>query len=177
MDPSLGAAAVLDEAAIAMLRATVPDLFRYASRLTGGDRWLAEDLVQEACLALVRQGQGGADAGDVTAGWLVVVVRRRYLDHLRRTQREKRRLRLAGVSEESADEVDADWQAVSGVEALALLGEIPADQRVALVLRYVDDLPVREVAALLQRSVAATESLLARGRRELARRVKGGGNG
>ena len=40
------------------------------------------------------------------------------------------------------------------------------------VFRYVDDLSTAEVAALLDRSVPATESLLARARRELARIVR-----
>ena len=45
----------------------------------------------------------------------------------------------------------------------ALVG-LPDDQRTALVLRYVDDLAIADVAELLGRSVRATESLLARGR-------------
>jgi len=169
-----GGAAIVDRDAIDVLRGAVPELYRYASRLTGGDRWLAEDLVQEACLALVRQRQV-EPSYRFTTGWLIVVVRRRYLDHLRKARREERRLSLAHEGDTSL--ADADWSAVSATDALALLGELPADQRVALVLRYVDDLPVQEVADLMERSLAATESLLARGRRQLAQRVKGVGDG
>ena len=39
--------------------------------------------------------------------------------------------------------------------ATEALGELPDDQRAALVLRYVDDQPVAEVARLLGRSVSA----------------------
>jgi DNA-directed RNA polymerase specialized sigma24 family protein len=38
-----------------------------------------------------------------------------------------------------------------------------------LILRYVDDLPVREVARLLSRNEGAVESLLSRGRERLRR--------
>jgi len=167
-------AAALDAGEIQTIRAIVPDLYRYASRLTGGDRWLAEDLVQEACLAMIRQRQA-QPTYEFTVGWFVVVVRRRFLDQLRKARREDRRLALADEGDLAAE--DADWGAVSGADAMTLLAELPADQRVALVLRYLDDLPVQEVADLMERSLAATESLLARGRRQLARRVKGGRDG
>ncbi len=62
-----------------------------AVRLTGGDRALADDLVQEACLALARQMQA-TPAAELGTGWLVVVLRRRYLDHVRRRRRERLRL-------------------------------------------------------------------------------------
>ena len=54
-------------------------------------------------------------------------------------------------------------------QVLASLNALPALQRAALGLRYLDDLPVPEVARLLGRSVHATESLLVRGREGLRR--------
>jgi RNA polymerase sigma-70 factor, ECF subfamily len=50
---------------------------------------------------------------------------------------------------------------------------LPADQRMALLFRYLDDLSVREVARLIGRSEKAAESLLARGR-ESFRQAYGG---
>jgi RNA polymerase sigma-70 factor (ECF subfamily) len=47
------------------------------------------------------------------------------------------------------------------------LSRLDPSHRLALVLHHVDDLPVVEVADLLERSVVATESLLARARRSL----------
>jgi RNA polymerase sigma-70 factor (ECF subfamily) len=45
-------------------------------------------------------------------------------------------------------------------------------QRTAIVLRYVDDLPVRDIAALLGRSEGAIESLLSRGKETLRREYR-----
>jgi RNA polymerase sigma-70 factor (ECF subfamily) len=45
-----------------------------------------------------------------------------------------------------------------------VLGRLGAHHRSALVLRYLDGLPVREVAAHLGRTVGATEVLLVRAR-------------
>jgi RNA polymerase sigma-70 factor (ECF subfamily) len=70
------------------------------------------------------------------------------------------------------DVLEGDWSRVEGGEALTALARLAADQRAALVFRYIDDLPVSDVAALLDRSAVATESLLARARRELARYIE-----
>lgn len=146
----------------------VPELFRCLVRLTGGDRSMAEDLVQETCLAVVRAVQ--ADPGaELSVGWMIVVGRRRFLDRLRSSRRESSRLERVGVTAES---VEPDWSLVEGGVALDCLAELPPAQRAALVFRYVDDMSTAEVAELLDRSVSATESLLARARRELARAVQ-----
>lgn len=168
----LATVAVTRRDVIDLVRVSVPEVHRDAIRLTGGDRALAEELVQDACLALVRTAKDDPDAV-LSTGWMIVVARRRYIDHLRRRERETRRLdRITSESlvESSAD--DPDWSRIEGGDALTCLAALPGDQRAALVFRYVDDLPVAEVAELLDRTVAATESLLARGRRRLAQEVE-----
>lgn len=162
-------------AVVALVERSVPELYRYAVRLTGGERAQAEDLVQEACLALARAaGEVGVDVEDLGVGWLVVVVRRRFLDDLRRDRREQERLVRLGPVE---DVHEPDWSAIDGAEALEALGHLEGARRAALILRYVDDLPVRQVADLLDRSVSATESLLARARRQLAHHLGGAHRG
>ena len=47
------------------------------------------------------------------------------------------------------------------------MAHLPWPQRAALTLRYLDGLPVAEVAACLGRSVHATETLLVRARAAL----------
>lgn len=144
---------------LALYETTIDDVYRYASRLTGGDRARTDDLVQETYLGVLRRLQAGEHL-ELTAGYLVVACRSRFLDQLkaehRRTAREQRA--VAGPP------TPADTDAALATEALA---ELPDDQRAALVLRYVDDLPVADVARHLDRSVRATESLLARGRAAL----------
>lgn len=138
---------------LACYDATFADVYRYAARLTG-DRTTSEDLTQEAFVRLVRAARSGSVTA-VGVGWLITATRRLFLDSLRATGREERRLRL--VANEPALEptgVDDD-----------LLAGLSDRERAALVLRYVDDLPVPEVAALLGSSVRATESLLQRAKR------------
>ena len=123
-----------------------PAVYRYLMRLTGGDRTLTEDLLQETCLATVRAARGGSTE-DFTVGWMIVVARRRFVDHLRRNQREQSRLAVLGVA---AEATEPDWDSIGGDAALELLGQLPHDQRAALIFRYIDDLAVRDVAELLR---------------------------
>ena len=81
---------------------------------------------------------------------------------MRRAVREERGLQRAhATAEDSADPWDAELDLLRAREVLAALGP---HHRAALTLRYLDDLPVPEVAALLGRTLHATEALLVRAR-------------
>ncbi len=133
----------------------------------GGDAGLAEDLTQETYLAVVRDAVRGDDARSLSVPWLIGVARHKMVDHFRRQAREERKLALL-VGEHPPDRIP-QWSDMTADQVLASLNALPALQRVAVGLRYLDDLPVAEVAGLLGRSVHATESLLARGRDGLRR--------
>lgn len=146
---------------LAFYDATFTEAYRYAGRLCGSDRDAAEDLVQEAYTAVLRQFR--ADAGkDLQIGYVITAIRHRFLDRLRSAAREERRMRLVAVTEDAAiDEASPETSVVTQLAGL------PERDRAALVLRYVDDLPVPEVADALGLSVHAAESLLARARARL----------
>jgi len=149
----------------AIYRGGLPLFSAYLLR-GGGRAAVAEDLAAEtfmAAVAATRQGR----APEVTVAWLVGVARHKLVDHWRRAGRERRGLALAGQAGEVVDDPWADW--LDADAAHAALSRLPAQQRAALVLRYLDGLPVAEVAALLGRSLHATETLLARSRAALRR--------
>ena len=61
--------------------------------------------------------------------------------------------------------MDDPWDArLTSMRAVDALGRLGDHHRAALTLRYVDGLPVPEVAELLGRTVHATEALLVRAR-------------
>lgn len=154
---------------VACYRGTVREVYRYLSKLTAGDRALTEDLTQETYLAMVR-ALPTSGPGVLSLPWLITTARHAFLQRLRSGGREQaRELRTASRVEHPAG---VDQAVVAGDEARRLLRALPADQRAALVLRYVDDLPVAEIARLLGRSVRATESLLARATAGVRRAVQ-----
>jgi RNA polymerase sigma-70 factor (ECF subfamily) len=124
---------------------------------------LAEELTQATFEIAVRAfGQGHHEA--LEPAWLQTVARSRLIDHYRRARREKTKLTL--IAGRRRPEVELPGGIIPA-EAHAALEAIGAEHRLALMLRYLDDLSVADVARLLDRSVRATESLLARARTAL----------
>ena len=126
-----------------------------------GQKALAEDLTSETFLAAVDAVRGD-DPPPVSTAWLVGVARHKLVDHWRRQGREERGLNaLAAVDRQDED----PWEErIDALRAHTVLETLAPHHRAALTLRYLDDLPVPEVAALLQRTVHGTEALLVRAR-------------
>lgn len=139
----------------------LPVVFGYLLRLCGGDREQAWDLTQDAWVTVVDRLARG-DTDKATIGYLLSVARSRYLDTWRRQQRLQRKLRLVWAGAR-----DAEPGEVSAARVIEHLSVCRDEHRVVLMLAYVDDLPVAEIAELLGCSVSSTYALLARARDEL----------
>jgi RNA polymerase sigma-70 factor (ECF subfamily) len=138
----------------------LPEVFGYVLHRCG-DVGVAEDVTAEAFVAAVDAVRREAVA-DLTVAWLIGVARHKLADHWRRAAREERTLALAGGD---APATDDPWDAhVDAGMASAVLARLGPHHRAALSFRYLDGLPVPEVAALLGRTVHATEALLVRAR-------------
>jgi len=147
---------------LAAFRATcaeaIPQVYSWVFHRCG-DAALAEDLTSEALLSAAARYRAG-DGRVVTISWLRTVARNKLIDHWRRAEREQRRLRLVW---NSRDDGDVPWSGGgSRTRALVALRELGPTYQAVLTLRYLDDLPVAEVARTLGRSLHATESLLSR---------------
>lgn len=144
-------------------------VYRYLSRAVFGDRMLAEDLTQETFAAAVTAVRAGS-ANAQTLPWIIGVARHKLIDHYRSSAREQRRLSLAWSSGIGRDDEQMDELAgIDSTELVGLMRELAPDHRLVLVLRYLDELSVEEVASEIGRSVHATESLLTRARQALTR--------
>ncbi len=151
-DPALGLLELYDDA--------LPHVYGYLLARCG-DAGLAEDLTAESFLAAVSAARKPG-APDPSVPWLIGVARHKLADHWRATERERRGLRL--LDNEPAP-VDDPWEtAIDRIRAREALGRLGAHHRAALTLRYLDGLPVSEVASHLDRTVHATEALLVRAR-------------
>jgi RNA polymerase sigma-70 factor (ECF subfamily) len=152
---------------------TFREVYRYISHAVLGDRALAEDLTQDTYASVVGAFRDGrAEVNSIP--WVIGVARHKVIDHYRRSERERRRLVSvwAGEAMGGADD-DADLDVDDPDRLLAIMRGVSPIHRLVLVLRFVDDLAVNDIARLLGRSVHATESLLVRARRELVRSYRG----
>ena len=154
---------------LALYDDALPQVYGYLYRRCR-NRTVAEDLATEVFLAAVDSIRRGI-VRDVTIAWLIGIARHKLMDHWRRADREQRRLEAVAVAE--PDAADDPWDAQLDVLAARdVMEELGAHHRCALTLRYVDDLPVPDVADIMGRTVHATEALLVRARRAFRTRYE-----
>jgi RNA polymerase sigma-70 factor (ECF subfamily) len=155
---------------LALYDRALPRVYGYLSARCGR-RALAEDLTAETFLAAVDAVRGD-DPPVISVPWIIGVARHKLVHHWRRQAREERGLRAIGdyAEADSEDPWDTHLDALRARQTLEVLSP---DHRAALTLRYVDDLTVPEVAALLDRTVHATEALLVRARSVFRRAYTG----
>jgi len=132
-----------------------------------GSRSEAEDAVQEAWLRLSRSD---AEAVENLAGWLTTVVARVSLDMLR--SRRARREDYVALPEpivtiENGPEDEAVLADSVGLALLVVLDALTPAERLAFVLHDMFGVAFDEIAAILDRSEAATRQLASRARRRV----------
>jgi RNA polymerase sigma-70 factor (ECF subfamily) len=148
-------------------------------------RWLArspadaDDIVQEAMLRALR-GFDGWRGGDVKA-WLLAIVRNCHLTAL--AQRGRRGfvpLPAEGDPRDGAAVISTapgpESASIRRDEARSLerlLGELPPEHREVLVLREIEELDYREIAAVTEVPIGTVMSRLARARAALKARWLG----
>ena len=147
-----------DPGLLSLYDRALPEVYGYLLARCGS-RALAEDLAAETFLAAVRAEVHGAES--ITVGWLIGTARHKLVDHWRRREREDRGLQLMQGGATTEDPWDAELETLRATE---VLGRLSSAHRAALTLRYLDDLPVPQVAVLLGRTMHATEALLVRAR-------------
>lgn len=146
---------------LALYDAALPEVYGYvASRC--GSAALAEDLTSETFLAAVDAVRRDR-VPDLTVAWLIGVARHKLVDHWRGRAREDRSLRAVDSDPLRADHDEWDVR-LDALIAQRTLESLGAHHRSALTLRYLDGLPVRQVAECLGRTEGATEVLLVRAR-------------
>jgi len=159
-------------AARALTLRLTPRVFGQAYRMLG-DRAEAEDVTQDALLRLWKIAPEWRQGEAQVSTWLWRVVANLATDRLRKRRRVAP-LEDAGDPVDDSADVPAQMQAEARRAALAgALAELPERQRRAVELRHFDGLGNPEIAAILKISVEAVESLTSRGKRALARALKG----
>lgn len=153
-------------AARAMVSRKLPRLLALATRMLG-DANEAEEVAQDSLLRIWRHAPRWRFDEARFDTWLHRVALNLCLDRLRRRQREQ-------LTADPPDRPDADplpdqrlAERDESRRVAAALQALPARQREAIVLQYYQELSNVEAAVVMEISVEALESLLARARRSL----------
>lgn len=135
--------------------------------LLAGDLAAAEDLVQEGLVRTWTRRRGGADVM-----WLDAYVRRcilhAFVDGRRRANRFRDVTHLVALPERSAD---AQTSSDERDAVLSALAHLTPRQRACVVLRFYEDLPLRDIAERLDVSEGAVKRYLHDANQALAPRL------
>jgi RNA polymerase sigma-70 factor (ECF subfamily) len=145
-----------------LYRDTFTRVYSFLFHAVGGNTAAAEDLTQETFMAAAGQLRKGVVAQS-SLSWMLGIARHQLIDHYRSEARIARRRAAAHEVERQRTEAQASSEGARE-RVYAALVSVPVPQRTVLVLKYLDGLPVLEIAHAIGRSVHATESLLVRGR-------------
>jgi RNA polymerase sigma-70 factor (ECF subfamily) len=142
---------------LAIYDRALPQVFGYVVRRCGINA-LAEDITADVFMAAATALKAGT-VDEIGVGWLIGTARHKLIDHWRRNERHQKALTLIVTD---TVEPDPNDEPISTTHTHEVLEQLTAEHRGALTLRYIDGLPVTDVATILSRSVHATESLLQR---------------
>ncbi|WP_239084040.1 RNA polymerase sigma factor [Asanoa ishikariensis] len=126
-----------------------------------GELGEAQEVVQEAFVKLLAAPSQLSGLSNPEAWLRTVAV------NLTRTRRRRGRVLQRLLGRVGAGSTDVPGASPDHVALMSALRALPAGQREAIALHYLADLPITEVAELLQVSVGTVKSRLSRGRTAL----------
>lgn len=141
------------------------DVYRCALRLTEGDNALAEDLTSDCFLKAMTAIEGFRGECELRV-WLCQILKRLYVDELRRRQRRP----TAELPEELPDPEDLEERFISGSEAMRAhqaLHQLPEPYLEVFSLRVMGGLSFKQIAGLFGRSDNWASVVYHRARRRL----------
>jgi RNA polymerase sigma-70 factor, ECF subfamily len=141
-------------------------IYNYIVRVTN-DRTAAEDLLQETFLRVFTQAHR-LRSDTKFSGWLYKIATNLCRDHFRRAvRREQASEELSCASSHSDGSEQELLERERAEQAIRALRNLPTEHQAALLLKYVEGLPYRQIATALSMSEAAVTSLLYRARAEM----------
>ncbi|MCW2867595.1 MAG: sigma-70 family polymerase sigma factor [Marmoricola sp.] len=147
-----------------------PQVYRFLYYRLGSVH-LAEDLTADTFFRALRSMSTFRWQGKDFGAWLMTIARNLTMDHYKagRTRLESTTEDLGDLDSSTEGPEDAVLASLTNEALLTALGELPAEQRDCLVMRFLQGMSIAETADVLDRSPGAVKQLQLRGVRNLAK--------
>ncbi len=154
-----------------LLEAVQEPLYRYIFRLVG-ERTLAEDILQEVFIRIYRK-LGWLREPELFRPWAYRIASREAFKHLKRERRWVEQIRDESTLEAIPAQSSAESYAPELIEHLPLLiARVSPASRAVLILHYLHEMPLAEVAAVLGLALGTVKSRLAYGLESLRSAIR-----
>jgi RNA polymerase sigma-70 factor (ECF subfamily) len=143
-----------------------------------GEREAAEDLVQEAFLAVWNGAAGYSQAKGSVRTWILSILHHRAVDRLRQTSASRRRQdaleQVAMIEPAAPDAAEVALASVEATEIRTALADVPGDQLEVLRLAYYGGYTHHEIAGMLSLPLGTVKSRMRLGLERVRRNIDPG---
>jgi len=154
-----------------LLKSIQAALFRYIFRLVG-EYALAEDILQEVFIIIYRKIRW-LENPKLFRAWVYRIASRETFKHLKKEKRWLEQLRDEEILEKVPVKTSEEIYEPELIEKLpTLMSEVSPASRAVLILHYLDETPLSEVAEILNISLGTVKSRLAYGLTNLRQKIK-----
>ncbi|MHB8395332.1 MAG: RNA polymerase sigma factor [Candidatus Dormibacteria bacterium] len=148
-----------------------PQIYRYvASRVRSQD--LAEDITSEVFFKALRAIGRYRQTGHPFSAWLYQIAVNAITDHYRSRRRTEESIDESPEISDGSTPVDEDVaQRMGAHDIWGLIEALPEQQRVAMTLKYGEDLRLAEIGVIMGKTEGAVKLLVFRGTATLRQRL------
>lgn len=143
-----------------------------------GERGAAEDLVQEAFLAVWNQAARYSSSKGSVRTWILAILHNRAVDRLRQSAASKRRQEalehVAAIAPDAPDAADEALELVAAAEVTDALGNVPDDQLQVIRLAYYGGYTHHEISEMLSVPLGTVKSRMRLGLERMRRNLDPG---
>jgi RNA polymerase sigma-70 factor (ECF subfamily) len=143
-------------------------LYSFVFNRVGKAQEASEDIVQETFLAAIKSANR-FDGRSKVFTWLCSIAYHKISDFYRRCKQIEsiHSVDVEQIQIDSTQEPGTDGSKETSLVVEQVLFSLPLDYQHVLTLKYIEDMPVKEISQIMGRSVKSVEGLLSRARREL----------
>lgn len=134
----------------------------------------AKDITQEVFIEVFRSIHSFREQSALST-WIYRITITRSLNHIRREKRFSRHTSEDDIPVDTEAQLNNPEKRLESDDRKKILhqalGSLPKNQQIAFTLHNYEDLPYKEIASIMKRSVSSVESLIFRARKNLQKKL------